>query len=514
MFLMMKIIFTRPVLLYTFAALIIFIIYLPSLDLHFIGGDDFREIARAKFIDSQNPEKIFTTPHDGNRYRPMDRGLNFIWYSIWETSPFPYRARNLLLHIFNSCLAGYLISNIVKDKSRFAGPIVTLLFGLNPYNNLPVVLAVTTKTFLGLIFLLLSWVWLKILQSQHIGIREAISCVILSSIVIFAHEQLLLLIFFMPIMIAISFWLKPGKSISPVIFWTAFIWASTTLLFILGRHYAGLSASSPDFQTLPSIFKNIGFSLMGLFSPIDFLFIFNAHDISRATILDQLISPRVIFFLALWAASTGSIIFLFTRRVSKQVLQESFPAILLLSGLILSLIPVILFSNYSELYNYIPSMFLLALLTESIFKVKQMDLRKARIIILVIIFVFGLATLRRNLMLGEASATSNKFSILMPQIVYSPQKGENIIFFNKSDLVDGYSLYGLKGVGVFEEFGIEPFTQLTYGRSDLRASWIKSRSELTNQCLIQPDAIYVYWTEEEKTIYRTNCDEISRMETK
>lgn len=496
--------------MYALAILIISVIYLPTLKLYFMGGDDFREIARAKFEDSQSLIKVFTTPHDANRYRPVDRGLNFVSYSLWGALPLPYRVRNLFFHICNSILVGYLTSQLIKSKNGFSGPIATLLFGLNPYNNLPVVLAITTKTLLGFEFLLLSLVWLRIWKLRKIGVATIVCSIILSVLIVFTHEQLILIVFFLPIIISLGLVFISTKLYKATIVWVFSTWGSVLLSLSIGRSFAGVSSSSPIFQSFSTIIKNVGICLAGLFSPLDFLLLFDSRNLSRENIFTSLLSPKTAMFVIGSLIVVGIIVIFILGALKSRPLDKLFLVLFLLLGLLFAILPVVLFSEYSELYNYIPSMFVWALFLEAIFSLDLLSVsHKARnIVLIIIILLFGWATIRRNLLLISVSSVSKTLSVEVRQLVPYPKKQAEFIFYNKPEQADGYSLYGLQGVGVFEEFGVEPFVQLAYGRSDLSAKWVKDYNTLINQCSERPNSVYIFWEAENETWHLKNCEEI------
>ena len=126
---------------------VLFVVSIPYLQLtkaYFVGYDDFNEVHRAAFEDTRQPTRIFTTKHSATKYRPLNRGINFISFHLGHGSPMAFRARNLFFHLLN-CALLFCLGMVLFD-SIFMGALGAALFGLNPLAHQAVAGAVMTNT--------------------------------------------------------------------------------------------------------------------------------------------------------------------------------------------------------------------------------------------------------------------------------------------------------------------------------------------------------------------------------
>src|ERR1041384_5502279 len=72
---------------------------------YFCAYDDFLEVHRAAFEDTQDPKRVFTTTHfTSYKYRPLNRGLNLLTYWAGSGSATEFRTRNVICHLLNVLL--------------------------------------------------------------------------------------------------------------------------------------------------------------------------------------------------------------------------------------------------------------------------------------------------------------------------------------------------------------------------------------------------------------------------
>src|SRR5512132_3756206 len=77
----------RHLLILSVILLLVGLVYLRIPGTYFCGYDDFLEVHRAAFEDTQQPSRVFTTTHfESYKYRPLNRGLNLITYWIGNGS--------------------------------------------------------------------------------------------------------------------------------------------------------------------------------------------------------------------------------------------------------------------------------------------------------------------------------------------------------------------------------------------------------------------------------------------
>lgn len=497
---------------YLGACLVIFFVYVPILNAYFVGGDDFREIARAKFEDDRNAWLIFTTSHDGNRFRPLDRFATFITYQAGGLDPVYFRSRNIFFHLINSILFGVLISRMIGNDKY--GPIMTLIFGLSPTNALAVSLAVTTKVIFGFVFLITSMIWNRIYYMTTFPWYYQIVLFVLSCSVVMLHEQGVLLAL-LPMVICAAKYFKDGARRKSWLFSGALLTILIIAVIALGRYVGGVINSTPSSKGVAAVARNLALAITSLFAPFDFLMVFGKDAVTRSGV--RFISDpmgylvQIIIYFGSLISVISLIIIVFVRVAQEKNRIYLRRVLLFACGLMATLFPVILYSDYSEIYDYVPSIFAIGLIAYSIkclvvLLIPHFDRRIGVSLLFVAIISLGVFTLSRNLILASVAENTKDILMSVPKIITNPDSGAKLIFLNEPIRNDGYSLYGLEGVGSFEEFGIQPAVQLVYDRTDLSASLMKDGG-VTAACS-QSDAHELYilkWDDMTKKLSRVNC---------
>ncbi len=119
---------TKSALPIVMIVVVVFLVYLPTLNCGFVWDDDMNLIDNLNFrgLSASHLYWMFTTFHDGN-YHPlcwMTFGFDFV---IWGLNPTGYHLTNLVLHILNTVLFYYLIvmfllkTNISSSDSHLSG---------------------------------------------------------------------------------------------------------------------------------------------------------------------------------------------------------------------------------------------------------------------------------------------------------------------------------------------------------------------------------------------------------
>jgi hypothetical protein len=111
----------------------------------FCGYDDFNESYRAAFFDAKVPSRIVTATHfTGFMYRPVTSALQLATWQFFDHSPLAFRLRNLAMHLI--AIAFVYGITLLLGGSRLSAAGAALLFGLSPYANEAVVVAIWTNT--------------------------------------------------------------------------------------------------------------------------------------------------------------------------------------------------------------------------------------------------------------------------------------------------------------------------------------------------------------------------------
>ncbi len=128
-------------------ALLGFVAFVPSLGNYF-SGEDF------VFIKAASENHPFFESTQRLFYRPLP---NLFWqldFSFWELNPAGYHLTNLLLHILNSLLTGFLAFKLTGRKGMSWG--TAALFALHPIHAEPVAWLASRPDLLATFFCLIS----------------------------------------------------------------------------------------------------------------------------------------------------------------------------------------------------------------------------------------------------------------------------------------------------------------------------------------------------------------------
>jgi hypothetical protein len=109
----------------------------------FCGYDDFNESYRAQFFDGPQPIRILTAGHfTPIMYRPFTSALQL---ATWDAGhgPLAFRVRNLAMHLLSICIV-YGIAFLL-GRSRSAAAAAAALFGLSPFVNEAIAVAIWTN---------------------------------------------------------------------------------------------------------------------------------------------------------------------------------------------------------------------------------------------------------------------------------------------------------------------------------------------------------------------------------
>jgi hypothetical protein len=183
---------------------IVLLIKLPTLSASFCGFDDFNETFRAQFEDSRDPGRILTTPHfDSFKYRPGNRILTLACYQVGQGSAWPFRIRNLALHILNIYLIFLLARRLFGDDT--IATTSAFLFGLHHLTHQNIHAAIFTNTFAYALILAGLLASLAIGESRH-WLLLAIFAAIANFLSIFSYDPALFATGLLPLY-CVSRWL-------------------------------------------------------------------------------------------------------------------------------------------------------------------------------------------------------------------------------------------------------------------------------------------------------------------
>ena len=465
------------------------ILYAPTIFFYFAGGDDFREIARARFLDARRPAAILFSPHDRNRFRPLDRLATLVTDQVSNGDPIGFRLRNVVFHIATALLVGLAAGRLLRNPS--AGPIAAFLFGAFPSNALVVGLAVTTKTLFGLCFLATCLVWLAIWRENHLSVRAGILVAVLTVATLGLHEQGVGLIL-VSVLVPVCLWIRGGRREPRWLLYACGLVSVETAVVVLGRSLAGVIATAPILNSPEALARNSLYAAASLAGPIDFLALLGPFAVRRQAGANSAISGVQLLGAAVWLLAAVLMTAMLIAGVRSRLKDERrwFRRLLagIMGGLLLLLAPAVLVTKYSEVYNYIPSALMItlvvAVLTRSSDEAPTAWVRRYGGTVLIMLGAsYAVCSANRNWLLWRVTRETRAVLAGIRAVVPAPAPGALFLLGNEPRIQQGYSVYGLRGVGTLRAFGATPALQLLYGRTDLSGRLVDSEDRER----VQPD---------------------------
>ncbi len=168
--------------MYALVAVAIVVAYFPILSNGFIRLDDPLYITENAFVLSgmsgQGVKGALTEVVAAN-WHPVTMLSHVVDVTLFGVNPGAHHAVNLLLHVINAFLLGWLTGRMTK--STWAGVIAMALWGLHPINVEPVAWASSRKDMLSMLFVMLTLVfyYMKVTtgKSRFYGLSVA-ACVL------------------------------------------------------------------------------------------------------------------------------------------------------------------------------------------------------------------------------------------------------------------------------------------------------------------------------------------------
>jgi hypothetical protein len=343
-------------------AIAVFICYARVTTAYFCGFDDFVELHRAMTEDTQEPARIFTTTHfDTSKYRPLQRGLTYIAWQIDPQSPLALRIRNVVFHVIGVCLLYGIVWLLTRDRAVAAA--ASLLFGLHPLANQPVVAAVWANTTANAILLASFFFFLCSLpENRRKPWPWLAACFGAILVALFTYEAAIVIFGFIYGYLAIRWWTKLPAS-RGYLLGVAAGSAAVLLPFFTVRHMVVTQRTGS--VALPVIVKNLVMNLAAMAMPVDTIL---ANTLWDTPLPSELVIPMrtLVVAAAIAAVVIAAAAFLVFRQPACRAWLKSlpWPLLLFLAGaLLFSLGPFLAFTPHaSETYLYLPVVFYTILL--------------------------------------------------------------------------------------------------------------------------------------------------------
>ena len=460
--------------------LLVGIVYIRNPGTYFCAYDDFVEVHRAAFEDTEEPSRVFTTTHfESYKYRPLNRGLNLLTYSLGDGKASFFRTRNIAFHLLNIVLVyilGWLLFSRVQVSAAGA-----LLFGLHPLANQAVVGAVMTNTaahaffLVSLICFLIS---IKKARSSLLWLAIALVCGWLG---IFLYEAGIVLFPLMVVYLLVHFVVTRQKLVDR----RYLLVLALGTLVLLGAYFGIRSRYVPysSRQAVPNIramVKNAAMYAGAMILPVDSVLANQWLGTPLPSEIELGGQSKVWWFAVFVAlAAVIALVVFLAKRNSRSLLSAlGLNHFLLLLAILSSLSILVLFTDKaSETYMYLPMAFA-ALLFSSLLEITLFR-REAggKIIYGTIIcglcILFASATWVRNGRVARCGATAAQIVSGLKQdrlrngvwfVWFAPVPGEP-----KSQR---YGMYGWRGVDTIGATALEPAVQLANGNRSLAAALV------------------------------------------
>ncbi len=476
---------------------------------YFCGYDDFIEIHRAAFLETQQPIRVLTDTHfNSYKYRPGSHGLHFLTYRLSNGNPLVFRVRNIACHVINIVLL-YGIG-LLLFRSRLISGVAALLFALHPLVNQPVVIASFTIPAAHVAFLFALFSFLYSIERKQGSLTWL--CVSLFSgwLGILIYESSISVFPLMFVYLLITFITRRQKpSLRFVLVWITGTVLFTGSYFVMRYFFVAVSArhalSSLKTMVLAAVLYTVG-----LLSPVDSVLANEWFGIPLPSEI-QLGSIGKIW----WALILGGVfaalagIVLLRRPIIKRLKASEWANILfLLLAIVLSLLPLIVVTpKPSETYAYLGVAFFALVFSALLEALIRPSLGGRRLIIYATVvgaltISFSCATWIRNTRVVHCGETAQRILTGLRD-----ERLEHGVWFLKVASVPGepksrrYGIYGWKGVDAIGGTGLDPAVQWI-NDNELLASRLIESPFRDGECTGSHDVCF--WIHEDGTVEAVN----------
>lgn len=485
-------------------SLVVIGIYARVTGAYFCAYDDFIEIHRAAFEDSQEPSRMFTTSHfNSYKYRPLNRAVTLMTYWGGDGDPMVFRIRNLSFHLVNVGLVyalGWLLF-----KSPLVSSVGAALFGLHPLANQTTIGAVWPNTMAHTWFLLASvllltsirrkprtlWLigsavsaWLSLLMYDTAITVFGVMCVYLAAQRFITRER------FVDRQLVIAL-----GSVSGVLVASYFVLRH----LFAPRDWEQVTGNAP---AMGVVMKNLAMYLVALLSPVDAVF---ANEVLHFPLPSEIVlsgSTAILWGVATLLVGVGVVVVLWgTRRDWPNV--DWAAVVFLIAGMFLPLLPVLSFSGHpSETYLYLPVAFYGLLVSYGL--ATTLLVRAPRVYVstvLLLILVFGAATSVRNERVVECASTAHRIIRGLQAELNGDISTVALANVPGEPASRRYGFYGFRGVDTIghREMANRAVTsalQLLYKNESVKGEVVEA-GELINRCGSRPVSgsvcLWVHW---------------------
>jgi hypothetical protein len=470
-------------------ALLATILYSRVSFTYFCGYDDFLETRRADFVDQHNLPAVFLTPHfESFKYRPLNRWVNLVTYSTHPGDALPFRLRNLLFH--EVVAVGVYILALLLFESWPAACLAALLFVIHPLANQNVDGAVMTNTMANAIFLFSLIFFLLAVRRRQIGLL--ILSAVCAAINVLLYEAAIML----PVLMTVWWTIDclANKRLPKFRYAAVFVAVNVILFgsYLLLRQHVIHGAKTAITPPIPMVKGLVEYGV-ALLLPVDLVL---ANSWFHLPLPSELQAGGILKFALPLAAVTLALLavvsFRYRRQMGGAIAQLGWPNIaLLVSAMILSILPLIVFSDHvSETYLYLPVAFFCVLLARVLLLIPSAAARNS--IVALLVFLFCCATWVRNERVRACGSDSRRILSTLAAARFH-DGAWNIEVAKTAGTVTPlhfglYNYHGLDtlgsgdgGLGIFGLRGVEAAVQMKTRNPRLAVS-VRSPEELRANC--------------------------------
>lgn len=389
--------------------------YLRLTQAYFLGYDDFNEVRRAAFDDTDQPSRIFTTAHFGTaKYRPLNRAINFITYHIGRGNPAAFRTRNILLHLFNASLLFYL--GIFLFDSTFIAALAATLFGLHPLAHQAVAGAVMTNTAAASLLLAASLLGLHSYQTLVHQWRWLIAATATVWVGVLTYEADIFAVGIILLYGALN-QLRSGYL---RVRWNwlllAALLAVPIVISTLGMRALVISARQPV-ASPASIARNTAMYLIAAGLPFDSLL---ANQWLGTPLASELhvggVTQRFGIVAGCSFLLVVALLLFFRRKIQDYLLSlRCVECVFLAGAAFLAILPLLVFNDHaSETYLYLPIAFCMLLLSRVLLDLWRANSIACAVVIIFLVASFGCATWARTERVVRSGAIAQRILSELP----------------------------------------------------------------------------------------------------
>jgi hypothetical protein len=421
----------------------------------------------------------------------LNHVAQLLTYWVGNGNPLIFRLRNLGFHVINAMLVyalGWLLF-----KSKRVSAVGAALFALHPVSNQATIGAVWPNTMAYAGFLLALVMFIGTLEYRR-GLFWLIGSLVIGSLSLLMYEGVVGAFFLMGLYLAGRWLIHPHQGVKQRF---VLIFAGLVVLLFLMYFFLrsivvprGWHETSANLPSASLMMKNASMYLVALLSPIDSVL---SNELLHTPLPSEVaLTPTAVALLgslAIVVVGLLSLLLWWNRRGRRDI--SWIPIGFLLSGVLVSLLPVLMFvSHPSETYLYPAAAFYGLLLSHIVTEVAGRVGRDRLVVYVLPVFgllvLFAAATWVRNERVSECGRTAQRILNQLPTALRTGQW--NVSFANvPGELATRrYGFYGFRGIdtighGSLANRAVSSALQLVF-RNELLRGHVVEPAEVVENC--------------------------------